>query len=429
MNRFSRYRLVPSLLGLLLVLRCTSAIAEIELPQGAHICIVGNTLADRMQHDGYLEATLQHDFPTHQLVIRNLGFSGDELTLRLRSAGFGSPDEHLTAQQADVVFTFFGYNESFAGTAGLDAFRQSLREYLQHLQSTNFNGANPPQVVVVSPIAHEDLQSPDLPDGTVNNARLEAYVAAMREVADQLQVPFVDLFHATQALYQSSEPLTINGVHLNEAGNRHVARAIQHSLWPDKAEIDWSDARAAALRRAVQEKNFYWFNRYRTTDGYSIFGGRADLAFVDGQTNRVVMDREMEVLDALTAQRDQAIWAAAQGREYTPDDNATPDFIPVETNKRGDGPNGEHLFLSGEAAIEKMTVADHMQVQLFASEEQFPELINPVQMAFDTRGRLWVTAWESYPHWKPKEEMNDKLLILEDTDGDGRADQCKAFAT
>jgi hypothetical protein len=49
-------------------------------------------------------------------------------------------------------------------------------------------------------------------------------------------------------------------------------------------------------------------------------------------------------------------------------------------------------------------------------------------MAFDTKGRLWVAVWPSYPHWKPKEELNDKLLILEDTDGDGKADKCTVFA-
>src|SRR4029077_1814656 len=64
----------------------------------------------------------------------------------------------------------------------------------------------------------------------------------------------------------------------------------------------------------------------------------------------------------------------------------------------------------------------------FASEEQFPELAKPVQMAFDTRGRLWVAAWPTYPHWKPTEPMDDKLLILEDTNGDGKADVCKTFA-
>src|SRR5262249_21379786 len=41
---------------------------------------------------------------------------------------------------------------------------------------------------------------------------------------------------------------------------------------------------------------------------------------------------------------------------------------------------------------------------------------------------LWVAVWLTYPHWKPKEPINDKLLVLEDTDGDGKADKCTVFA-
>src|SRR5262249_5210304 len=76
----------------------------------------------------------------------------------------------------------------------------------------------------------------------------------------------------------------------------------------------------------------------------------------------------------------------------------------------------------------KMRIAPGMKVTLFASEKEFPELAKPVQMAFDPKGRLWVAVWPSYPHWRPKEQMNDKLLILEDTDGDGRADKVTTFA-
>ena len=69
-----------------------------------------------------------------------------------------------------------------------------------------------------------------------------------------------------------------------------------------------------------------------------------------------------------------------------------------------------------------------LKVELFASEETFPELVNPVQMAFDTKGRLWVACWKNYPHWQPKTPMDDKLLILEDTNGDGKADKRTVFA-
>src|SRR5215813_772883 len=89
----------------------------LEVRPGDHISLIGGTLADRMQHDGWLETYLQSRFPKHELVVRNLGFSGDELKVRLRSANFGSPDKWLTANQTDVVFAFFGYNESFAGEA------------------------------------------------------------------------------------------------------------------------------------------------------------------------------------------------------------------------------------------------------------------------------------------------------------------------
>ncbi|MCA9103412.1 MAG: HEAT repeat domain-containing protein, partial [Planctomycetales bacterium] len=402
---------------------------DLKLEKGAHVCFIGNTLADRMQHDGFLETMLQARLPEHELVIRNLGFSGDELALRIRSKDFGTPDEHLTKNQADVIFAFFGYNESFADTAGLDAFRNQLREFITHTREQEYNGTSAPTLVLFSPIAYEDTGDRNLPDGSENNRRIAMYTQAMAEVADEMGVRFVDLYAPTSQLYEAVDvPLTINGIHLTEEGNRLLAGFIDRALFGSQPELDVDAAQLAAIRAAVLDKNFYWYNRYRTVDGYSIYGGRADLAFVDGQTNREVMQREMEVLDVMTANRDRAIWAAAQGKEFTVDDSNTPPFIPVETNKPGPLPGGKHVFLTGEESISKMQVADGMQVELFASEEQFPELVSPVQMAFDPQGRLWVAAWETYPHWKPKEQMNDKLLILEDTDGDGRADVCKTFA-
>jgi putative heme-binding domain-containing protein len=407
-----------------------AAAAPLELHKGDHICLIGNTLADRMQHHGWLEAHLQVRHPQHELVIRNLGFSGDELTTRLRSAGFGSPDEHLTLQKADVIFAFFGYNESFGGQEGLDKFKAELTAFIKHTQSQKYNGKSAPRLVLFSPIAHEDRHDRNLPDGRENNARIELYTQAMSQIAAANEVVFVDLFGPTQRLEsQARSPLTINGVHLNEAGDRLVAGVIDQALFgTGAAAAQPAGAVVEKTRSAILDKNFYWFERYRTVDGYSIYGGRADLKFVDGQTNREVMQRELQVLDVMTANRDRKIWAAAQGKELAVDDSNTPAFIPVKTNMPGKGPGGEHLFLSGEEAIEKMRVAEGMKVNLFASEERFPDLAKPVQMAFDPRGRLWVAVMPSYPHWKPKEQMNDKVLILEDTDGDGRADKCTVFA-
>jgi putative heme-binding domain-containing protein len=435
----------------------------LTLLPGDHVCIIGNTLADRMQHDGWLETVLQSRFPRHQLVIRNLGFSGDEVAgytdrpdrfSRLRSMDFGTADQWLagsapvpqprkltnpdavpanrferTDTRADVIFAFFGYNESFAGPAGLDKFKKDFDNFIKHTLSKHYNGKSAPRLVLFSPIAHEPPKGRDLPDGRANNERIELYTAAMAEVAKANRVPFVDLFTPIRALYaNTSQPLTLNGVHLTEDGNRELARVIDRALFRDGTEPSRDPSALEKLRQAVLDKNLHWYNRYRAVDGYSTFGERAFLKFTNGQSNYEVVQRELEVLDVMTANRDKRIWAVAQGGDLKVDDGNTPPFIPVVTNKPGPLPGGKHLFLDPEEAIKQMTVAKGMQVNLFASEKEFPELANPVQMSWDPHGRLWVAVWPTYPHWRPKEEMNDKLLVLEDTDGDGKADKMTVFA-
>ena len=399
-----------------------------ELRPHERICLIGNTLAERMQHFGWLETAVTHRFPEHDLVFRNLAFSGDELATRLRSANFGSPDDHLAENQADVVWAFFGYNESFAGEAGIDAFRAELARWIEHTQSQTYNGRTPPRIVLFSPIAHEPPRTPDRLDPAATNQRLERYTAVMQQIAQQYDVRLVDLFHPTQAaMAASSDAWTINGIHLNEAGDRRVAELIEETLFGESlARTAWPQLEP--LRQAILDKNFHWFQRYRTTDGYSIFGGRADLAFVEGQTNREVMQREMRILWQMTENRERRVWALARGQDAPLDDSNTDPFIPVVTNKPGSGPGGTHVALNEADSLAQIRVADGFRVEWFASEIEFPELVNPVQMAFDTRGRLWVATWPTYPHWKPKTEMNDRLLILEDRDGDGRADHCQTFA-
>ncbi len=84
--------------------------------------------------------------------------------------------------------------------------------------------------------------------------------------------------------------------------------------------------------------------------------------------------------------------------------------------------------MRAEEQMKKFKLADGYEINLVASEEQFPELANPVALNFDNQGRLWVATMASYPHWQPKTPMDDKLLIFEDDNQDGKADRCKVFA-
>jgi len=70
-------------------------------------------------------------------------------------------------------------------------------------------------------------------------------------------------------------------------------------------------------------------------------------------------------------------------------------------------------------------VPDGFEVNLFAAD---PMLAKPIQMNFDPQGRLWVASSEVYPQIKPGETANDRVLILEDANGDGRADKTTVFS-
>lgn len=400
--------------------------------KGDTIALIGNGLADRMQHDGWTETYLQAAFPEQELAIRNMSLTGDRVGHYPRSKGFTEMPDYLRLVGADVIFAFFGYNESFAGPKGLEEFEKNLADEIERLRGTQPNGESFPRIVLFSPIAHEDLGDPNLPDGKENNRRLALYTAAMQKVAQHEGIAFVDLFGPTKKLYQDTEePLTINGVHLNERGNRLVGEVIAEALG---GSVSGDETLLASIREAVLDKNWHWHNRYRATDGNDVWGGRSTLKFYNDQTNAEVLQHELTMLDVMTANRDPKIWARARGSELAVDDSNVPPPIPVISNVGGGSSmsnaekEGNLEYISGEEGLAHLTLPEGFEANLFADEKQFPQLVNPVQMQVDGKGRLWVAAWPTYPKWEPLKEMNDALLILPDDDGDGKADRVIEFA-
>ena len=412
-------------IALVLTICIQSVSAQITLNKDDRIAFIGNSLPDRMQHDGWLETYLQTANPDKNLLIRNLGFTGDTVSNRPRNKNFLTANEYLTHIEADVIFAFFGYNESYTQDPSL--FKKELNTFIEETSKKAYNWEAPPKIVLISPIAHENLNDPNLPDGEENNNWLETYTDTMASVARTNNIPFVDLFNPTRALYEQSDvPLTINGIHLNSAGNQAIAKIIIEQLG---YTID--EQHTDITRAAVITKNWYWFNRYRATDGNDVWGSRAPLAFIDGQTNETVLQNELLMLDVMSANRDKVIWAAANGDKIDVDDSNVPNPIPVKTNLYDDSQKakiGSLDTVPADKGTETLTLEGGMQANLFASEAMFPELINPVQMDVDTQGRIWVAAWATYPKWQPDKEMNDRLLILPDDNHDGVADKAITFA-
>ncbi|EPR67850.1 PVC-type heme-binding CxxCH protein [Cyclobacterium qasimii] len=404
------------LLVSLIYLGACSSESDYSFSEGDRIAIVGNSLAERFQHDGWMETYLQAASPGKKLVFRNLGYSGDQVHYRPRAhEGFGDSDSHLSKVKANVIFSFFGYNESFDNQP--ETFKKQLSLWIDHLRTQKYDSVNVPKVVLFSPIAHENLGSPNLPDGSENNPRLQAYTQAMAEVAQEKGVVFVDLFNATQQMYQSiEEPLTINGIHLNEKGNQEVGKYIAETLMGGSVSND--QVALDAIRSTVKDKNLYWFHKYRAISGNDVWGTRS---IQDG--NYKTLQRELEMLDVMTANRDKKIWARANGDDIEIDDSNMPDPLMVGTHIVRD-----LTYIDPEEAIDRMTVPDDLEINLFAAEDEFPEIINPVALQVDTKGNIWVASWSTYPKWEPGREMSDRLAYLSDEDGDGKADKVTTFA-
>ncbi|MBI3462447.1 MAG: azurin, partial [Planctomycetes bacterium] len=419
-------RKLAAIAGLLLVAAADPARAQVlELRHGDHICLVGNALGERMQFANDWEALLYTRFPQHELVVRNLCFPADEPFKRERSLNFGDPDQHLTHSKADVILFFFGFNESFAGQAGLNPFVADLTRLVGETKTKDYSGRGPPRMVLISPIAHEDLGDPNITDGKAHNQELARYTDAVRQVAAQTGVGFVDLFTPTKTLFdQSPQNLTINSVHLSDEGYKALAPILDQALFakgpaaPNPQPSTLNPQPSSTLLPAIDDKNFHWWHRYRAVNGYSIWGTRGEAGSDGTYRNREVMERERAILDQMCANRDQRIWLIAQGKPVpeTIDDSNTLPFITPKTNVGGDNdPNrksgklGSLDYIPAVEQLKHFKLPPGYEIQLVASEEDFPELAKPVAMNFDSRGRLWVATMPSYPQWQPKTKMDDKL--------------------
>ena len=145
------------------------------------VVFIGNTLFDRGASFPHFESFLHLAHPDLALTSRTLAWSADEVDLMPRPDNFGDIHQHLTAHQADVIFAAFGYNESFAGPDGLDAFRTRLTNLVQKLKTSAYNGKSAPRIVLVSPVANENITNVAAAD--LNNTNIEAYTAVIRDVA------------------------------------------------------------------------------------------------------------------------------------------------------------------------------------------------------------------------------------------------------
>jgi len=424
---------------------------HLSLHDNGRISIIGAGLASRMMKYSHFETELQVRYPDKKLTIRNIADEGNTPAFRPhpgrkdqfafpggedlykqynygKSGGarghFETPDEWLTRLKTDTVIAFFGFNSSFRGESGLDLYKKELSMFIDHTLAQNYNGKGAPQLAIVSPTAVQNLsETHHTPVGETQNKNLALYTKAMKEICAEKKVLFIDLFSPSKAVFDSTkEPMTIDGALLNSKAYEWLATRLSDDLYgKTKANAEHKKL----VHAAVTEKNWVWHNLYKIPNGVHVYGRRYKPY---GPGNYPF---ELKKLEEMAEIRDWAIWRSTKGQtsNLKTADAKTSKLPEVKTNyKPSNKKNGTTDYLSGQETIEKLKLPEGYKIELFADEIRFPDLANPVQMSFDNKGRLWVACMPSYPHWKPGDPRpQDKLLIFEDTNNDGKADKQTVF--
>ncbi|SHK11817.1 putative membrane-bound dehydrogenase domain-containing protein [Rubritalea squalenifaciens DSM 18772] len=428
---------------------------KLNVGKGNNIVIEGAGLASRMAKFGQFETELYVRYPEADLTIRNKADEGntpgfrphpgrkdqyafpgakdlvrDEFKKGTGATGhFETPDQWTTRLQADTIISFFGFNSSFGGPSDVERFKKELAAYIDHTLSQKYNGKSAPQLAIVSPTAIEDVSDLyDVPSPDERNDNLKLYTEAMKEVCAEHGALFVDVFTPSLEWYKSSkDKLTIDGLQLTDAGYAKLAPYLADKIF-GKTGAKADDRRAKVLA-AVQEKNWMWHQDYKIPNGVHVYGRRYNPFGPQNYPHELKKTREMTVL------RDKAIWSLAKGNDFdlmaslAKLDKETYQLPEVPTNYKPSNKNGTEEYKYGDAALKELNVPEGFKIELFADERMFKELANPVQISFDNKGRLWVACMPSYPHYKVGDpKPTDTLLILEDTDNDGKADKKTVFA-
>lgn len=438
--------------------------AALELKQDDCVVVVGNTFAERLALSGYLDAMIQAANPGKNIVVRSVPSSADEpgdmpRVREIYAMPHGQRSKHFSVREhsvppskfyldrhgADVIFMCYGMSESFDGLGAAEKFKADLTQEIQFHQSQKYNGESAPAIVLISPIAHEDLGAP-LPTGSAvlqRNTVVEAYTEAMKQAAADTDAHFINLYTPSLAVYgkaNTPDTFTNNGIAPTEYGCFFFAGEIAKQLgwWDGKAAAD--AANAAELRRVAYDKHYHFRHRYRATNTEYVWGRR------HRPFGNVNFPPELEQLDKMVAAREAAMWEmdkptlsqlfanAPSGKAIWETPPLTYDYpedkwagVEIPEQKKGNS-LGTTDIAPPEEYLKSFKVAEGYQVNLFASEREFPELANPLGMSFDYKGRLWVLCAPTYPHPYPGELPDCKLIILDDTDNDGKADKSTIFA-
>jgi putative heme-binding domain-containing protein len=424
----------------------------LEFREGDRVVLIGDTFVEREGSYGYMEQRLTSQFPDCNVQFRNLGWSGDTPQGSARASfdfdkpgkGFEKLKEEVAASQPSVVILGYGMASSLEKPPATPAqFKADMLQLMDAVQSVTTNG--PVRFILLSPVRHEGFGM-DVREIARHNETLGLYTKALAEIAESRNCAFVSLFDALSK-GRETRTLTDNGIHLNALGYRRAAEVIARGLgWPEDAfvtrvgsddpllaargELPLISQRAEELRQAIVKKNELFFDRWRPQNETYLFGFRK---YEQGQNAKeipmfdpLILKEEAKIAELRKPVRSGAAGTPSWARHSRPSTPGT--SAPVDSSSTKESRHELHELAQNGAENEprpEFEIAPGFEVNLFAES---PLLAKPTQMNFDPQGRLWIASSAVYPQIEPGREADDKILVLEDTNGDGFAEKSTVFA-
>ncbi|MCM8528736.1 MAG: GDSL-type esterase/lipase family protein, partial [Lentisphaeraceae bacterium] len=436
------------------------------LKDGDTVVLLGGTLIERDAHESYIETALTLANAGENIKFRNLGWSGD--TVKGESRGYFNPNGYkdlltkVAEAKPTVIILAYGANAAWDGQEGLAAFEADYKKLIDDLQKQT-----QARFILWTPIKHEKLSAP-YPDPAEFNKKAALYSKTIEKIASEKKIPLVDLYNKFSL--EDKKQLTTNSVHLNEYGYRKLSHVIAKEFGyvpvaETKTEVDGAanksfsishnpltlenktvkikglkegkytiesngiklatadakslaagieveDAQTAYLRKKIVEKNELYFHAWRPQNTTYLFFFRKH---EQGQNAK-----DVPAILRHHAEREQELFELKKAKtsDYKIVPASEKPIVPVaKTSKK-------ELILKPEDEIKTFKLPEDLEVSLFASE---PMVINPTNMNWDREGRLWVCCSPNYPQIVPGHLANDYIVVLEDTDKDGKADKRTVF--
>ncbi len=378
---------------------------EFNLLDNEIIAMIGQENFVREQRAGVLESILVSAWVDKKPKIRSMAWEADTVYEQWRDLNFGDWGDQLDAMGATMIIVQFGQMESLDGSERISEFVSAYHRLLDEFASRT------QRIVLVSPMPFEKPRAKHAPDLTQRNSDVANYVEAIRLIAKQRQAHFIDLFN-NEVIRSKELNLTNDGIHLNQIGLEVIGEQIAKGLGIASLSKSINDK----LRDVIILKNQLWFDCWRPANWSFVYGDRVNQRFGKSGGNKPSLQKAFENQLPLVQRAEKIIYQMVVGKE-------------VEELNLPQRQKSQDITIDTLSAIDQLkafTVAEGYQINLFASEDD--GVINPVQISWDAEGRLYVACSPSYPQSLASAIPSDYILVLEDSNKDGRADKHWKYA-